>query len=209
MANTAAFPRIAATLPEVRLIAVLRNPVERAYSDYLMYRRDGDERELRFRDALDKQADRASRLERTGFYLTTGLYGAQLRPYFDEFPRKQLHVLLYEDLQTDFLQAMSGIFAFIGVSSAFTPTDLEPVNQSGLPTTFAIKAALELRYRLRRILRPLPSSLKRRINRPIERRLYKPELEHADRVRLVDFYQSDVAELGRLLDRDLSHWLEV
>lgn len=208
MANPAAFPRIVATLPTVRMIAVLRNPVERAYSDYLMYRRDGDEREPRFADALDRQGERSARRHVTGYYLSTGFYGAQLRPFFEWFPREQLHVLLYEDLQTDFAQTLAGIFNFIGVDPTFTPTDQEPVNISGLPATPLVAAALEIRHRLRRVLRPLPESVKRRVNRPVERRLYKPSLDDHDRARLIDIYHSDIDELGKLLKRDLSHWLK-
>jgi hypothetical protein len=208
MANPAACTRIAATVPEVRLIAVLRNPIERAYSDYLMYRRDGDEHCARFGDALDQQDERYARGDPTGYYVRTGFYAAHLRPYFDRFPRERLHVLLYDDLRADQQRALAGVFGFLGVDPAFTPNDLAPVNISGVPNTRTAAAALAVRRRLRGVLRPLlPEAVKLRANRAIQRSLHRPELEAADRARLAELYRVDVTELGRLLDRDLSHWL--
>jgi hypothetical protein len=208
MANPAACPRIAATVPEVRLVAVLRNPVERAYSDYLMYRRDGDERCERFGDALDQQDQRRARGHPTGYYVGTGFYAAQLRPYFDRFPREQLHVLLHDELRADHQQALAGVFQFLGVDPSFRPTDTKPVNVSGVATTRMAAAALAARRRLRGVLRPiLPETVKLWGNRAVQRSLDRPELDRADRARLAELYRSDVTELGRLLDRDLSHWL--
>jgi hypothetical protein len=210
MTNPAACRRIAATVPEVRLVAILRNPVERAYSDYLMYRRDGDERCERFGDALDQQDQRYARGDPTGYYLRTGFYAGQLRPYFDRFPREQIHVLLHDDLRADHHQALADVFRFLGVDPSFTPVDLEPVNVSGVPITRGATAALAARRRLPGVLRPrLPEALKLRANRAVERSLHRPELDPADRARLAELYRSDVVELGRLLECDLSHWLRV
>lgn len=189
------------------MIAVLRNPVERAYSDYMMYRRDGYERCERFVDALERQDERSARRHTTGYYISTGLYCAQLTPYFEAFPRDQLHVLLYDDLRADYLQSLSGIFEFLGVDPSFTPTDREPVNVSGVPATPAAAAALTLRRQLRTVLRPMPDGMKLRLNRAVQKNLYRPKLEPADRTRLVDLYRSDILGLSRLLNRDLSHWL--
>jgi hypothetical protein len=208
LANPAACPRIAATLPQVRLIAVLRNPVERAYSDYLMYRRDGDEPCERFGDALDQQDDRYARGDRTGYYVRTGFYAAQLRPYFDRFPRQQLHTLLHDDMRADPQRALGGVFRFIGVDPSFTPGDMEPVNVSGIAATRAASAALAVRRRVRNVLRPVvPEAVRLWANRTVQRSLHRPELDPTDRARLAELYRSDVTELGHLLNRDLSHWL--
>ncbi|HXV96254.1 MAG TPA: sulfotransferase, partial [Gaiellaceae bacterium] len=91
LANPWSCGRIRARLPEVKLVAVLRNPVERAFSDYLMYVRDGDER-LGFAAALDEQEARRRAGSQTGYYLETGFYGRQLRPYFEAFPRERIQV---------------------------------------------------------------------------------------------------------------------
>lgn len=209
MANPSACPRIAATIPDARLIAVLRNPIERAYSDFMMYRRDGYERCERFSDALDKQEARAARRDPTGYYVSTGFYAAQLRPYFDLFPREQMHILLHEDLRENEPHALAGVFEFLGVDPSFTPPNREPVNASGVPATRTAAAALLVRRRLRGVLRPLlPDAVKLSVNRLVERSLARPALEDADRTRLAELYRSDITDLGRMLGRDLSHWLD-
>ena len=208
MANPSACSRIAATIPDVRMIAILRNPIERAYSDYLMYRRDGDERCSRFSDALDQQDERSARQHTTGYYLSTGFYGAQLRPFFDMFPREHLHIVLYDDLRSNFPQTLSDIFAFLGVEPSFIPTDQKPVNVSGLPSTTSAAAALAVRSRLRTVLRILPQGVKLRVNRAVQKKLHHPAMDPADRARLLEIYRSDILELSRLLNRDLSHWVE-
>lgn len=210
MANPQACPRIAATVPDVRLIAVLRNPVERAYSDYLMYRRDGQENCERFGDALDRQDERYARGDPTGYYVRTGFYAAQLRPYFEKFRREQIHVLLHEELCSDTHRALATIYRFLGVDPSFSPPALDAVNVSGVPATRTATALLEARRRLRGVLRPvLPEAVRQLANRAVERTLHRPEIDHADRARLIELYRSDIGELERLLERDLSHWLRV
>lgn len=210
MINPAACPRIAAVLPGVRLVAILRNPIERAYSHYMMHRRDGDEPCFRFSDALDQQDARRSRRDTRGYYVACGFYAAQLRPYFDHFPPEQIHVLLHDDLRAQYLPTLARVFEFLGVDPSFAPTDQGPVNVSGVPTSRMTALALVARRRLRGVAGPIvPEAIKLRLNRAIERRLYQPVLEPADRARLVEVYRSDVDDLGRLLNRDLSHWLHM
>lgn len=102
--------RVAATLPDVRLIALLRDPVERAYSHYQHMHRKGMET-LSFEDALAAEEERlageeeriladpryASDHHRNHSYVTRGLYADQLERWFEYFPREQLLVLRAED----------------------------------------------------------------------------------------------------------------
>ena len=122
---------IAAELPDVKLIAVLRNPVERAYSDYLMYVRDGRE-PLDFTAALAAQDERHAGDPR-GHYVDTGRYGEQLDRYYQRFDRSQIRVYLFEDLANDPAACVRDVFAFLGVDTTFVPADLGENNVSGVP----------------------------------------------------------------------------
>ena len=207
LVNERACDAIRSELPEARLVAVLRNPVERAFSDYLMYRRDGVEPDGDFGRALDQQEERRQRGEPTGWYVETGFYGRQLARYRDAFPREQVSVHLFEDLVRDPDGTMGAIFTFLGVD----PVPLRSVDQynaSGVPRNPVLGAVLRSRRWIGPPLKKvLPERLRPAIERFVQRGLDRPTLAPEHRARLVDTYADDVRLLERLTGRDLSPWL--
>jgi hypothetical protein len=121
--------RIHRRLPDVRLVAILRDPVERARSHHRMMVVRGRERrsfddaigELLRPDAL-KRARRHPQ-ERTG-YIVWGEYDRILAGYFDVFPREQILVVFTQELQRAPAQLLSRIQEFIGVRADFEPDNL-------------------------------------------------------------------------------------
>lgn len=118
--------RIRATAPEVKLIAVLREPIARAQSHHRMVVHRG--RETRsFEDAvralLAPQALELARRHPLEMqpYIVQGEYGRILGVYLDVFPREQLHVLLTADLEAEPLRTLREIFAFLGVADSHRP----------------------------------------------------------------------------------------
>ncbi len=206
MTNPHAVTTIARHLPDVRLIAIVRDPVERAFSDYLMNVRDGREHDD-FASALDAQAERAERGAPTGYYVSTGFYGAQLQPYLEHFGRQRLLVVLAEDLRADQDATLASIFGFLGVDPARAVDPGQEFNRSGVPTSAWLKAA----YRLRSAVGPLaakvvPATVKHRLDGFLQDRLERPELDPATARRLRDLYAQDVALLERQFDLDLARW---
>ena len=204
LANPWACGRIRARVPDVKLVAVLRNPVERAFSDYLMYVRDGDEK-LDFPAALDEQEERRRAGSPTGYYLETGFYGRQLRPYFEAFPRAQIQVHLFEDFAADPDAVLEPLFTFLGVDPALGTTPERAVNVSGVPRNALVGAAVRGGKRVAPLL---PEAVRRRARTALVRGLDRPALSPEVRSRLVAVYREDVAELEQLLERPLGHWLE-
>src|SRR3954465_9894440 len=101
--------RIAAALPQARLIAVLRDPVDRAHSNWTHLRSAGLEPES---DFLRACALEQSRVER-GWgpfwrYVELRRYGAQLDPLSSVFPREQVHVVPYRDLRREPVSTLDG-----------------------------------------------------------------------------------------------------
>lgn len=200
--------RIRQMAPEARLIALLRNPIDRAYSDYLMYRRRGEEHEEHFLDALRQQSERRRSLDPTAHYITTGLYFAQLSPYFEAFDRSQLLVVLHEEFSEDRDRVLRDLFAFIGVSPEVRIAEQEASNVSGVPKSLPLRLAYGFRNRFRDQLRPIvPSSVKRRLDASLERRLTREPMDAEARAWLRDVYRNDVEQLAELINRDLSSWL--
>lgn len=204
LANPWACGRIRERLPDTRLVAILRNPVERAFSDYLMYLRDGLEPELDFGNALDAQEERRAAGLPTGHYVETGMYGRQLRPYVEAFPRERIHVILFEHFAADPSAVLRDLYAFLGVDALLGRPPERPVNVSGVPRNALVAAAVRGG---RRVAPLLPESVRGRAKATLARALDRPTLEPEHRARLVGAYREDVAELERLLDRRLD-WLE-
>lgn len=93
--------RIKHYLPEVKLVAILRHPAERAYSQYLMMRKWNGEK-LNFTEALAAEDQRvADGWGHRWHYRRRGFYATQLKSYFDLFKREQLRIYLYEDYLDD------------------------------------------------------------------------------------------------------------
>jgi hypothetical protein len=128
--------RISECLPSVRLIAILRDPVERARSHHRMLVMRGDERrsfddaigELLHPDALERSRRRPG--ERLG-YVTWGEYGRILAGYVDVFSREQILVVFTDELERAPAVLLSRIQEFIGVSADFEPDNLGARYQAG------------------------------------------------------------------------------
>jgi hypothetical protein len=140
---------------------------------------------------------------------TTGPWGS-LRRYFDLFPAEQIRVWLYEDLRANAAAVVRDVFRFLGVDDAFTPDTSLAHNRSGVPRSERAIRLLNRPNPLRSALRALlPSDARRRIRIRLQDLLLAkpPSLDPVVRRDLVASYREDVLALGRLIGRDLSHWL--
>lgn len=204
--SAVACPRARALVPHARLVAVLRDPAERAYSDFLMYRRDGMEPHEDFGRALDEQEERAARHLPTGYYVTTGFYGRQLVPWFDAFGADAVHVELFEDLQRDPTGVLGRVSRHLGVEPVES-VPLEHHNPSGEPANAAVAAALRARKALGpRLGKVVPGRARPALERLMQRGLRRPPLPPLQRARLQAVFAEDIAVLEGLIGRDLSAW---
>lgn len=193
--------RVKALLPHASLIVQLRNPVERAYSDYCMlYRRgevDGD-----IRAYLGARRDARNR------FLVGGCYHEQLQRYREHFPESQMLVLLFEDMIADRDAQVKQVRSFLGLGA----------NLGLAAVTKKVKDRSEpmIGPRLRKVIKPLKPLLRPFRANPVfaavrgmlAREISYPPLTPELRSQLIDFYSADVERLARLLKRDLSSWLE-
>jgi hypothetical protein len=199
LGTAVAAARIHTLLPGVRLVAILRNPIERALSAYEYARRSRNER---------RPLSTYLRDDRT--VLEWGLYGRHLQRYLDVFPRQSLHVLLLEDLVASPRKELEGLGGFLGVEPDWTLSLLAtPMNVSAVPR---FRAGFAFARRVGQWLAShdvnWPARWAKAMGVP---RLFGHGRQPApikDDVRheLAAFYRDDVRTLGRLLGRDLSGW---
>lgn len=211
--DAAARERIRRALPHARLVAVVRDPVDRAYSNWMHLRSDGLEPEADFLTALAAEDDRRKRgWAPFWHYRGLGRYGEQLDHLLTLFPREQVHVLRYRDLVDTPEQAVGAVCEFLGVGPApaaeAAPANVKPFVPPGRRNDA-----------LRRLVRAgawagsfAPPQAWRRVERALLHRLYaggsvRPPLAPEQRRQAVELFADDIARLQRLLGWDLDGWL--
>ena len=204
--------RIRHYVPEAKLIAILRNPVERAYSAFLYMTRDGREPLGEFSQALQAEESRIrDHWEWIWHYRHLGFYYTQLRRYFDVFDKNQIKVYLYEDLRADLPSVVRDIFRFLEVDESFVPDTSLRLNVSGTPKNGLLPRLIFRRNPVKAALRPLfPQVLRQRISESLRSQylVEAPPLAPEVRRELLEAYRDDVLKLETLIGRDLSGWLE-
>jgi hypothetical protein len=209
--------RIKYYIPDVKLIAVLRQPAGRLYSRYLHLARENRTPTRDFADCLDRNSIwwRRNDLIKEGFYYNN------LVKYFELFPRENIKIYLYEELQESPLEVMRDIYTFLGVDTGFEPDVTLRYNESG----FVKNAFLNRIYGQggvisRSIRMLLPGTLVQKLKgnlalkkKMLELRgknLYKPGMDPIIKKRLIqEVYADDIRQLEKLIGKDLSHWLKV
>lgn len=209
--------RIQRYIPDAKLIAILRNPSDRAYSSFLHLIRDGREPLKNFAQALQEEEVRISRnWEHIWHYKQLGFYYVQLNRYFNTFSKQQIRVYLFDDFITNPDSILKDIFQFLGVDDSFVPPDIfkrhnkSVVEQDKMSLTnkalhsFLIKDSL-----IKSIFKPLvPTRMYRRIKWNIIQDLEKPPLPAKVQKQLVEIYREDICKLEKLIQRNLSKWVK-
>ena len=206
--------RIRHYVPQAKLIAVLRNPVDRAYSHFLHSVRTRTERVNDFARAL--REEETGNREEWNFehYVDRGFYYTQLKRYFDIFDRNQIKIYLHEDLNHDTAGVLQDTFSFLGVNKTFLPDVSARRNVSGLPKNKFLDDFLRRPNALKRVLkRHLAPGVWLRLSNSVEKfrnsNLAKPPpLDQEVRQQLIEVYREDILKLQTLLGRDLSAWLQ-
>lgn len=181
-------------LPDVRLIASLRNPVERAYSRYLHAKARFDKNaSLSFEEKLEDRPE----------FVKEGFYADQLSRYLDHFERDRILVLLYDELVSHPAEFMRKIYDFIGVDDSFN---------AGLDDTHINASVGKKRLAKSKFLWFVSKGLH-----------YAGLYGHADKIRkansvevkpmsadtrnrLIEIYRPENERLAGLIGQDLSNW---
>lgn len=205
--------RIQHYLPDAKLIAILRNPVERAYSHFLNSVRDGAEPFTDFAQALQEEEVRVhNNLEPLRWhYQQMGFYYVQVKRYFETFDRNQIRIYLYDDLKDGPTGLLQDIFQYLAVDDTFAPNMSTRFNMSGFPKSQALHTFLKKKHPIKSVLKPfLPKELRLQITSNLQNRnLEKPApLSLEMRQRLVELYREDILKLQDLIQRDLAKWLK-
>ncbi|MBX5436492.1 MAG: sulfotransferase [Alicyclobacillaceae bacterium] len=201
--------KIHALNPSTKVVAVLRNPVDRAYSAYMHLVRDKRET-LPFREALRREDERRRQGYRElWWYREVGLYSRQVKAYLDVFGPDQFRVYLYEDFaQPDRL--IRDILNFLEVDPTVPLDTRVRHNASGAPRPRWLYEFLAKPHPVKNALKQVvdPALLHRLAERLKQLTLRRESMDPEVRRELQQFYRDDVLALQDLLGRDLTHWLK-
>jgi hypothetical protein len=191
--------RIASDLPNVRLMACLREPVDRAFSAYLYLHKQGRLR-----------CDFSEAISSFGELIEHGRYARDLRVYLSLFPSAAIHVALFDDLQQDPVNFARNMFKFLNVEALDLPNNLiRPLNPSAKPRFFRVaQIARRAGWAVREAGRPEVVRVVKN-SRMIQKSLYRaygaerPVLGAAARDALRPVFRNEVEQLAELIGVDV------
>jgi hypothetical protein len=213
MSSYTAIRRLHEHNPDVKVIVVLRNPVDRAYSAYWYALRMGWENVLSFDEAvwMDPYRHRDPVAQRSCAYLERGIYVKHLREIYRWFPEKNVQVYLFENLKERPIEICQEIYRKLRLPS-FTPDASVRFNLSSMARSRGLAGLFSQPSRLlwvRRILRVmLPDQTRDRLRQKLQSinkaEFTPPPMNPKTRAKLIEFFRPYNEELEELLGLDLS-----
>jgi hypothetical protein len=203
-----AIPQVRRINPDMRVVIILRDPVERAYSSFQYLRVRGFEPETDFRAALEAEPQRrAAGWHHLWHYVEMGRYAEQVAAFVDAFGRHRVHVLFYDDLQQRPEAVTADLYRFLSLPPLPQPRELPRVNVSGRPKYERVQQAIVwagqreiLRSGLKRVV---PFSVRERVRSAV---LARDELDEETRTLLRPRFEDDNRALAAVLGRPLPAW---
>jgi hypothetical protein len=209
--------RLYAHNPNMKLIAALRNPVDRSYSAYWYAVQKGREDKKTFEEAIAAEPER---LEcgndfhlRYHAYVYRGLYARQLLGLLEFFPAEQLQVVIFEHFKTAPERTIMELFRFLDLSSA--RVDVMKRHNETLsnrkPVLDYFRSNTALLPRIIKFI--LPKNSRRKALSLLEQlgrnREAIPPINADTEASLNVFYEQEIASLERLFGKDLAIWHQV
>ena len=185
---------------DAKIIIMLRNPVDRAFSHYLMDFRLGLISD-RFEDIFNKKEGLKFQQ-----YFLLGNYYSQVKRYYDEFSKENVHIIWYSDFKKDAEKEIQKVFKFIGIDLDYK-VNFETVHNSfSIPKNKIIRKIYSVIW-LRKLLSfLLPSTFVRFIKSTLFKKGNKPRIPDESRRIFTEYYLDDICKLEELLSINLSEW---
>ena len=188
--------RIRHAVPGARIIILLRDPVERAFSDYLMHVREGWQT-FSFQEALQKGLYK-------GGYLELGFYAEQVKRYLDTFGPERVKIIIFEEFILDTKGTASDVLKFLGVNSQPPVSVKEAYNAFAMPRVRWAYRIFGSRWARRAARTVVPAPLRLLVKeRVLLKKVSKPAMPQEARKFLEDCYRDDVRRLEDILGRKL------
>lgn len=185
-------------IPTARIIIILRNPIERAFSHYLWLVSLGKEN-LSFSESIKKSL--SAKPDFSGRIIDGGMYSNQIQKYFDEFDKKQIKIIIFEEFSKDPKKFVEDILTFLETDSD-PPDTFEVFNTYVEPRGKFAKSMIQNKF-LQKIGTSLPQNLASHATKILDKKATKPKMSESDIQTLKKIYYQDVQNLKNILNRNL------
>ena len=197
---------------DTKIIIMLRNPVERAYSGYQHVKRYNVKEDLTdFKTAWEISEERYfinKSMTPASRYKELGLYYKQVKYFMEEF--QNLHIIIYEDYKSDFQSEINKVFDFLGIERIDINSEEKHMVGGWQWENDSMKKLMMKQNPIKSLFKfLLPfESLRKNIRKNIQKKntIVVPSISDEDEQMLKQFYHEDVRKLLDLLGRDLNHW---
>lgn len=205
--SSVAAENIRKDFPDMKVVMILRQPAERAYSHYLANLRDG-RTTLPFRPEVENDdAKQRHGWSISHLYYELGCYADQVERFQQLFPASQLRIYLFDDLKNNNRGLVKDLFDFLGLRQDVSINFDEKFNEARIPKNPGlIKFITQLGIK-RRIFRALPKQWQKGVKDSFFKEGKVPKLSAEDRKWMTSRYIADIHKLEKLINKDLTHWL--
>ena len=198
---------IAEKIPRAKILILLRDPAERAFSEYLQGVSNGSVR-WSFREQIERNLrDRSGRISVHFPFLELGLYAGQVGRYRERFG-KNVWIGFYDDFRERPAEVFAEICRFVGVSDD-VPADFTRRHNEAEPPRFADVGWMKRSGVWDRAARLMPPKARPVVRKALTRAPGTVRMGARDRATLVDFYREDIGKLEEMVGRSLKGWLRV
>ncbi|MCB0736067.1 MAG: sulfotransferase domain-containing protein [Bacteroidetes bacterium] len=196
----------------IKIIIVLRNPIERAYSSYLHFVKDGFEKSDFATSLMAEEQRIKENWDFMWHHKKIGLYHDQVKAYLNSF--ENVNILYYDDMKQRPEYFIKKLCSILEID--FLPDlQMESKNPSGLPRFRALQQLLTHNGPIKQVLRPFVRSVwgpekRNQIKKRMKSQnlIDAPEMNKNDKYKLIEYYRTDIKKLEALLDVDLNYWLQ-
>jgi hypothetical protein len=193
--------------PNAKIIIMLRNPIERAFSHYLMDYRLGLISDS-FENVLAKKSKHKNAHLFYQQYIEVSKYSKQIQRYLDFFEKDSILFIDYEDLKINVSKTVDQVYNFLHISTEFAADINTKHNTFTMPKNKVIRLIYSFVF-LRKILTFLfPTYLVKNIRVLLFKSDKKPELLKETRSLLKRIFNDDIKNLEEVLSKDYSKWIK-
>jgi len=193
--------------PNSKLIISIRNPIERAFSHYNFLQKNKGIKSDFYNSLFDKNYE----------ILIAGLYGEQIQTYLKLFPQNNIHIIFFEDIISNPKDVVKKLYAFLEIDHHFRPMELSKILNKRSSVRFRYFNIYNKYFRqfirqyivLRKILRYSGILfIMKTLNKLNSKNNSKETIDKKSVDYLKNYYKNDLLILEKIVDREVSHWLE-
>jgi hypothetical protein len=204
--STVAANEIKMALPDVKIVMMLRNPIDRLYSHYLANLRDGKTLLTCFEELAYDMAKLDKGWGKSHLYIELGLYYEQVKRYLELYNKENIRIYFHDDFKKNPEGIVRDLFEFIRVDKNIALDFSERHNEAKVPKNKYFIHLISVLGIKKRLFKLVPKGLKHSIKNSFFKDGKVTPLTTDERNKIMKYYSTDIDKLEKLVNRDLSNW---